>query len=91
MTSHGFPNQFFTGFTQGAFAANVTAMYDQQATHISYLIKETIARGAKVVEASQAAQDGWGKTIGLLQPTFKRRPDLCALCDLCGSVVRFAS
>jgi cyclohexanone monooxygenase len=63
MTSNGFPNQFFTGFTQGAFAANVTAMYDQQATHISYMIKETIARGAVTAEASPEAQDGWVQTI----------------------------
>jgi cyclohexanone monooxygenase len=63
MSSHGFPNQFFTGFTQGAFAANVTSMYDQQARHIAYMIKETVARGAATAEASQEAQDGWGKTI----------------------------
>ena len=63
MTSHGFPNQFFTGFTQGGVGANNTAMYEQQATHIAYLISQTLARGATTVEPTQKAQDEWVKTI----------------------------
>lgn len=63
MTSHGFPNQFFTGFTQGALGANITLMYDQQVSHIAYIIKETLSRGAVTAEPSQEAQDAWGKTI----------------------------
>jgi cyclohexanone monooxygenase len=63
MTSHGFPNQFFTGFTQGGVGANNTAMYEQQATHIAYLISQTLARGAATVEPTQKAQDEWVKTI----------------------------
>lgn len=63
MTSHGFPNQFFTGFTQGGVGANNTAMYEQQATHIAYIVKETLARGAVTVEPSRKAQDQWVKTI----------------------------
>ena len=38
MTTHGFPNQFFTGFTQGGVSANITAMFEQQANHIAYII-----------------------------------------------------
>jgi cyclohexanone monooxygenase len=63
MTAHGFPNQFFTGFTQLGISANITGMFDQQAGHIAYIIKETLARGAATVEASAAAQDAWVKTI----------------------------
>jgi cyclohexanone monooxygenase len=62
-TTHGFPNQFFTGYTQGAVSGSITLGYDQQARHIAYLIKETMARGAKTVEPSQEAQDAWVKTI----------------------------
>ncbi|MFD6108358.1 flavin-containing monooxygenase, partial [Nocardia salmonicida] len=40
----GFPNQFFTGFVQGGVTASTTAMFEQQATHIAYIIKETLAR-----------------------------------------------
>src|SRR6202042_2699254 len=59
MTSHGFPNQFFTGFTQAGVGANNTAMYDQQGTHIAYVISEALARGAVTVEPSRDAQDDW--------------------------------
>jgi cyclohexanone monooxygenase len=63
MTSHGFPNQFFTGFTQAGVGANNTAMYDQQAEHIAYVIQQAMARGATTVEPTQQAQDAWVKTI----------------------------
>jgi cyclohexanone monooxygenase len=63
MTSVGFPNQFFTGFIQGGVSGNTTAMFEQQAEHIAYIISEAIAHGATTVEPSQQAQDDWVKTI----------------------------
>jgi cyclohexanone monooxygenase len=66
MTSRGFPNQFFTGFIQGGVAGNTTAMLEQQAEHIAYIISEAIARRATTVEPSQEAQDNWVRTIGEL-------------------------
>ena len=63
ITSRGFPNQFHTGFIQGAVSANTTAMFEQQARHIAYIIAEAVARGATVVEPSQQAQDRWVSTI----------------------------
>ena len=39
--THGFPNQLFTGFIQGGVSVNVTVMYDHQARHMAYIIKET--------------------------------------------------
>ncbi|MFD7046599.1 flavin-containing monooxygenase [Streptomyces mirabilis] len=61
--SHGFPNQFFTGFLQGGVTASTTAMFEQQAQHIAYIIKETLARGASTVEPSEEAQDQWCATV----------------------------
>jgi cyclohexanone monooxygenase len=63
MTSHGFPNLFFTGYTQAASAANLTLMYDQQATHIAHIAKATLARGAAMFEPSKSAQDEWVRII----------------------------
>jgi cyclohexanone monooxygenase len=63
MTSHGFPNQFFTGFTQGGVSANTSSMYEQQGEHIAYIIREALARGAATVEPSQEAQDEWCRII----------------------------
>lgn len=59
----GFPNQFFTGYLQGGFNATTTEQFSRQGYHIAYIIKEALARGAKVVEPSQGAQDAWVKTI----------------------------
>jgi cyclohexanone monooxygenase len=63
ITTRGFPNQFFTGFIQGGVSANTTAMFEQQAKHIAYIIAEAQARGATTVEPSQEGQDGWVKTV----------------------------
>jgi cyclohexanone monooxygenase len=63
ITSRGFPNQFFTGFIQGGVSANTTAMFEQQAKHIAYIISQAHARGATTVEPSQEGQDTWVSTI----------------------------
>ena len=63
MTSRGFPNQFFIGFIQGGVSANTTAMFEQQAEHIAYIIAEAQNRGATTVEPSQEGQDAWVSTI----------------------------
>jgi cyclohexanone monooxygenase len=63
ITSRGFPNQFHTGFIQGSVSANTTAMYEQQAEHIAYIISEAMKRNATIVEPSQEAQDRWVNTI----------------------------
>lgn len=68
MSSHGFPGLFFTGFTQGGVNASVTAIYDQQAEHIAYIISQTLARGAATVEPTREAQDDWVRTIRELAP-----------------------
>lgn len=63
MTSRGFPNQFFMGFIQGGVSANTTAMFEQQAKHIAYIIAEAQNRGATTVEPTQEGQDNWVATV----------------------------
>jgi cyclohexanone monooxygenase len=63
MTSRGFPNQFYTGFTQVGISANIAANYELQGEHIAYMISEALKRGATTVEPSREAQDDWCKTI----------------------------
>ena len=63
MTTRGFPNQFFTGFTQVGISANIAANYELQGEHIAYIIAEALARGATTVEPTQHAQDDWGKAV----------------------------
>jgi cyclohexanone monooxygenase len=62
-TSRGFPNQFFTGFTQVGISANIAANYELQGEHIAYMIAEALSRGVATVEPTQEAQDEWCTTI----------------------------
>ncbi|WP_085810782.1 NAD(P)/FAD-dependent oxidoreductase [Sphingomonas sp. TZW2008] len=61
--SHGFPNWFYIGVSQNGLSVNMTAMFDDQAQHIAYIIAEAKARGVSVVEPTPEAQDGWVSTI----------------------------
>jgi cyclohexanone monooxygenase len=63
ITTHGFPNIFFTGFIQGGVTASTTNMFDQQAQHLAYIIAEAARRGATVIEPTLEAQEGWCTTI----------------------------
>ena len=63
MMTHGFPNQFFTGFIQGGLNASTTEVFNRQSHHIAYIIQQALGRGARVVEPKQEAQDDWVKTI----------------------------
>jgi cation diffusion facilitator CzcD-associated flavoprotein CzcO len=63
MTSRGFPNQFFTGFTQVGISANIAANYELQGEHIAYIIAQALERGAEVVEPTEDAQDAWCRTV----------------------------
>jgi cation diffusion facilitator CzcD-associated flavoprotein CzcO len=63
MMSHGFPNQFYTGYTQAGFSANVTEMYDQQCIHIAHVIARALRDDITTVEPSKEAEAAWCKTI----------------------------
>jgi cyclohexanone monooxygenase len=59
MMAHGFPNMFFTGFTQAGVNATNSATFIAQGRHIGYIASEALARGAETVEPTVAAQEGW--------------------------------
>ncbi|MET0363512.1 MAG: NAD(P)/FAD-dependent oxidoreductase [Sphingobium sp.] len=61
--THGFPNQFFIGYIQGASYASVTEQFGQQGYHSAYIIAEALKRGLTSVEPSQEAQDAYVKTF----------------------------
>ena len=63
MSVHNFPNLLFTGWLQGGVSGSTTLMYDQQGRHISYIVSQALARGAKSVEPSTEAEAAWVKTI----------------------------
>ena len=59
MSSHGFPNWFFIGVNQNGLSVNMTAMFDDQAQHIAYIIDEVLGRGREVAEVTGDAEDEW--------------------------------
>jgi cyclohexanone monooxygenase len=62
-STSGFPNWFFIGVGQNALSANMTSMFDDQARHVAYIIKEVRNRGAAAVEATLEAEQAWVQTI----------------------------
>ncbi len=66
-STRGFPNWFYIGISQNALSVNMTAMFDEQARHIAYIIKETQNRGGVTVQPKQEAQDAWVELINKLQ------------------------
>lgn len=57
--THGFPNQFFTGYIQGGLNASTTEQFGGQAYHSAYIISEALKRGLTVVEPTKQAQDAY--------------------------------
>jgi cyclohexanone monooxygenase len=62
-SSRGFPNWFYIGIGQNGLSVNMTAMFDDQAQHIAYIIKEAKARGAVTVEPTPEAEEAWVEVI----------------------------
>jgi cyclohexanone monooxygenase len=63
-SSRGFPNWFYIGVSQNGLSVNMTSMFDDQAKHISYIIKQVQQRGATTVEPTLEAEEAW---IGVIQ------------------------
>ena len=61
--TNGFPNWFYIGVSQNGLSVNMTAMFDDQAQHIAYIIAEAKKRGVTEVEPTPEAQDAWVSTI----------------------------
>ena len=61
--THGFPNCFFMGVTQGGFTANFPHMLNEQSLHIAYMIGEARTSNAHCLETTKEAEDAWVETI----------------------------
>ncbi len=62
-SSRNFPNWFYIGVGQNGLSVNMTAMFDDQARHIAYIIKEAKERGAIAVEPTEEAEEAWVEVI----------------------------
>ena len=59
LASHGFPNWFTIGINQNGLSPNMTAMFDDQAMHVAYVVDEVKRRGKQVVEVTAEAEERW--------------------------------
>jgi cyclohexanone monooxygenase len=59
LTTHGFPNCFFLGFTQGAITISVPQALGEQAKHVTYMVTEARAKGAQVLEPTADAEQAY--------------------------------
>ena len=76
-SSRNFPNWFYIGVGQNGLSVNMTSMFDDQARHIAYIIREVKARGAVAVEPSAAAEEAWVETIRQLAVTNRAFQNAC--------------
>lgn len=67
--AHGFPNQFYIGYIQGAINASVTEQFGRQGEHVASVIAETLRRGAVVAEPTEEAAEGYTEHFLATQQT----------------------
>jgi|TARA_B100001964_G_scaffold233813_1_gene291612 cyclohexanone monooxygenase len=70
--SHGFPNCFFIGITQGANTVNLPYALDEQANHLAYILDEARSRGASTIEVSAEAEQQYLDEIGRMAKVGQR-------------------
>ena len=59
MQTHGFPNCFFMGFTQGAVTVSVPQTLNEQARHITYMLSEVRNEGGSTIECTPEGEQAW--------------------------------
>ena len=59
LTTHGFPNCFFLGFTQTAITISVPQALNEQASHATFMITEAKRRGAPTLEPTAEGEQAY--------------------------------
>ncbi len=63
LTTHGFPNCFFLGFTQTAITVSVPHALGEQADHVAYMVKTAKAGGHEVLEPTAEAEAAYVQEV----------------------------
>jgi cyclohexanone monooxygenase len=63
LTTHGFPNCFFLGFTQTAITISVPQALNEQADHVAYIVSEARDRGMDTVEPTAEGEDAYVQEV----------------------------
>jgi cyclohexanone monooxygenase len=59
LTTDGFPNCFFLGFTQTAITISVPQALNEQASHVAYMISEARSKGREALEPTAEAVEAY--------------------------------
>ena len=70
--SNGFPNMFFMGLTQTGITINVPHMLQEQADHLTFVIKHCLENNCRAVDATDEAEEAWQGAIDAVSEA--RRP-----------------
>jgi cation diffusion facilitator CzcD-associated flavoprotein CzcO len=63
LTTYGFPNCFFLGFTQTAITVSVPQALKEQAKHATYLVTEAKAKGHEALEPTAEAEEAYVQEV----------------------------
>jgi cation diffusion facilitator CzcD-associated flavoprotein CzcO len=63
LTTHGFPNCFFLGFTQTAITISVPQALNQQANHVAYMVSQARERQAAALEPTAEAEEAYVQEV----------------------------
>ncbi len=61
--SRGFPNCFIISNAQSGLSVNFPHMLNEQAKHVSYIVRHALAHEIRAIEASEEAEEQWVQTI----------------------------
>jgi cation diffusion facilitator CzcD-associated flavoprotein CzcO len=59
ITTHNFPNMFFTGYVQGGLNGTTTLQFGRQVSHAAWIVRRALDQGIKVLETTQEGQDAY--------------------------------
>ena len=63
LTTSGFPNCFFLGFTQTAITISVPQALNEQAQHVTHMVMESKSRGAQALEPTVEAESAYVQEV----------------------------
>jgi cation diffusion facilitator CzcD-associated flavoprotein CzcO len=63
LTTRGFPNCFFLGFTQTAITVSVPMALNEQARHVTYMVTESRKRGSSAIEPTMEAEEAYVQEV----------------------------
>ena len=72
LTTHGFPNCFFLGFTQTAITVSVPHALEEQARHVAHLVTEAKVRQAAALEVTAEGEQAYVEEVRSLAMTNSR-------------------